>query len=76
MQLHDLVSPIEKQTDAELLERLRELRHTRTVIRPAAKRHAKKAESKGRVTRSAKVANLFAGLSAEELANLIASLEG
>ena len=75
MQLQDLIKPIEEQTEEELRERLRELRHSRTVIRPGAKRHAKKAAGKGRVTRTTKAANIFAGLSPDQLAELIASLE-
>lgn len=75
MQLQDLVKPIDEMSDEALRERIRLLRHTRTVSRPAAKHHAKKAEAKGRVTRVTKVANLFAGFTPEQLQALMDDLE-
>ena len=76
MQLKDLFKPIEQLTDDELKDRLREIRHNRTVERPAAKAHAKRAESKGRVTRINKAQSLLSGLSAEELKQLLLEMEG
>lgn len=46
MQLKDLVTPIDKQTDDELLTRLREIRHRREVIRPAQRKRVERAETK------------------------------
>lgn len=76
MQLQDLVKPIEEMTDEELRARLREIRHNREVVRPAAKKHVERAKKKGSVTRINKAADLFAGMSEEEKAELIKVLGG
>lgn len=76
MQLGDITKSIEDMTDEELEARLREIRNRRDVVRPAAKNHAKRAESKGRQTRVSKVADMFAGMSQEEKEAIIAALEG
>ena len=76
MQLQDLVKPIDEMTDEELRARLREIRHKREVVRPAAKKHIERAKKKGAVTRINKTAELFAGMSEEEKAELIKALEG
>lgn len=75
MQLKDLFKPIEQLTDEELKERLREIRHNRTVERPAAKARAKRAENKGRVTKVNKAQSLLAGLSPEEIRQLLLEVE-
>lgn len=75
MDLSKLVTPIDQQTDEELLARLRELRHRREVIRPAATAHKQKAARKGMQTRMTAVEKLMAGMSEEERIALIASLE-
>ncbi len=46
MQLKDLVKPISDMSVEELQDRLREIRHTRTVVRPAAAKHVERAEAK------------------------------
>jgi uncharacterized tellurite resistance protein B-like protein len=76
MQLQDLVKPIDEMTDEELRARLREIRHKREIVRPAAKKHIERAKKKGAVTRINKAAELFAGMSEEEKAELIKALEG
>lgn len=75
MQLQDLVKPIEQMTDEELTARLQEIRHKRDTVRPAAKRHVEKAAKKGTQTRITKAADLFAGMSEEEKAEIIKALE-
>ena len=75
MDLSNLVKPIELQSDAELISRLKELRHRREVIRPAATAHKKKAARKGMQTRMTAVEKLMAGMSEEERLALIQSLE-
>lgn len=76
MQLNDLVKPIEECSDEELLERLRAIRHNRTVVRPAAKSRAKREAKKGQQTRLNKVESLLAGLSEEQRKQLILELGG
>lgn len=76
MQLKDLFKPIEELSDEELKDRLREIRHNRTVERPAAKAHAKRTENKGRVTKVNKAQSLLSGLSAEDIKQLLLEMEG
>ncbi len=75
MQLQNLVKPIEDCSDEELLERLRVIRNTRTVIRPAAKARVKRIEQKSLQTKVSKVENLIFGLSPEQLQQLLVKLE-
>ena len=75
MDLSNLVKPIELMTDDELTERLRELRHRREVVRPAATAHKQKAAKKGMQTRISSAEKLLANLSEEDRAAIIASLE-
>jgi len=74
MQLQNLFKPLDELSDEELKARLQEIRHNRTVERPAAKAHAKRAENKGRVSKVNKAQGLLAGLSKEQIAELIAEL--
>ena len=76
MQLHDLVKPIEDQSDEELEARLREIRHRRDTIRPAARKHVERAAKKGTKTRVTKTAGMFSNLSEAEKAELIKALGG
>lgn len=76
MQMKDLVKPIDEQSDEELLARLREIRHNRNVIRPAAKTHAKNKAKKGAVTRINKLDDMLGSLTPEQRAELIAQLGG
>jgi acetyl-CoA carboxylase carboxyltransferase component len=75
MQMNDLIKPIEDMSNEELLESLRELRHRRTVIRPAREKKIKKAKEKGKTTRINKVADLFDSLSDADKAELLKALE-
>lgn len=74
MQLLDLVKPIDQMTDDELKESLKALRHRRTVERPALAKHKAKAEKKEAAPKVAKVKNLLAGLSPEDMATLLKQL--
>ncbi len=76
MKLSDLVKPISEQTEEELIERLRQIRHNRFVERPAAKKKAAK-EAADRTPRTAKppsIDKMLAGLSDSERDALIAKL--
>lgn len=75
MDLSKPVKTIEQMSDEELLERLKELRHRREVVKPAAAAHRQKAAKKGMQTRITGVEKLLAGMSEEDRAALIASLE-
>ena len=76
MQLTDLVKPISAMSDEELLDRVRELRHRRDVVRPAKQKHVERAASKGKVSRINKAADLFSGMSEADREALIKALEG
>jgi hypothetical protein len=75
MQLKDLVKPIEKMSDDELLEYLREVKQRRTVERPAHRAHVERAEKKTARGKAKKVTNIFEGMSAEERQRLIEQLQ-
>lgn len=76
MKLSDLVKPIGEQSEEELIERLRQIRHNRFVERPAAKKKAaKEAASKTpRAKAAPSVEKMLAGLSDAERDALIAKL--
>lgn len=74
MQLSDLVKPLDQMTDDELKESLKELRHRRSVERPAAAKHKAKAEKKESAPKVAKVKNILAGLSPADIAALLKQL--
>lgn len=74
MQLKDLVTPIDQQTDDELLARLREIRHRREVIRPAARKHIERAETKAARKTVAETEKLLANLSEAEREELMKKL--
>lgn len=75
-QLIDLVRPISKMTDEELMDRLREMRHKREVVRPASRKHVERAETKVVRKKVSGVEKLVAGLSPAEKAALLRQLEG
>lgn len=74
MQLNDLYKPMSEMTDEELRERLQKIRHNRTIARPATVARAKKAASKGSVTRSNQLHAMFAAMSEEDKAQLLLDL--
>lgn len=75
MQLHDLVKPLDKMSDDELLEHLRSIKHRRTVERPAHKAHVERAEKKVTRGKVKKVTNMLEGLSEDDRLALIKQLE-
>ncbi len=75
-QLKDIIKPIDQQTDEELIERLRLMRHKRDVIRPAKVKHVERAETKVARKKVSATEKLVAGLSAEEKARLLKELGG
>jgi len=75
MKLADLVKPISEQTEEELLERLRQVRHNRFVERPAAKKKAaKEAAEKTPRKKATSTEALLANLSEADRDALIAKL--
>lgn len=76
MQLKDLVKPISTMTDEELMERLREIRHRRSVERPAARARVERAEKKQTNKKLGALDKMLAGLSDAERQQLLAQLEG
>jgi len=76
MQIADLVKPIDQCTDAELLERVRAMRHRRETLRPAARARVERVEKKATRAKINKTADLVGQLSDEERLKLIAMLGG
>lgn len=76
MQLKDITKPISECTDEELQERLRNIRHTRTVVRPAAARHVERAEVRTSRKKVSAIEKLLDKMSPEERAAFMAQLEG
>lgn len=74
MQLKDLVTPIDKQSDEELLTRLREIRHRREVIRPAQRKRVERAETKTARREVAGLNKLVENLSEAEKEALVKKL--
>lgn len=76
MQLKNLVKPLDQLTDEELHERLRQVRHNREVVRPAAAKRTERAETKKSRGKVSAIEKLLAGLSDEDRAKLLSQLEG
>jgi len=76
MRLDSLIRPLEKMTDEELLERLRNVRHNREVIRPASQKHIEKAEKKAGAKVAGNIQKLLEGMNEEEREALMKQLEG
>ena len=76
MQIHNLVKPIDQQTDEELLERVRLMRQRREVLRPVAKAKAERVEKKATRAKVNKAAYLVDKLSEADRLKLIAMLTG
>jgi len=74
MQLLDLIKPLESMSEEELREHLRTIRNNRTLLRPAAKAHAKKAAKKGSQGRVTKVEHLVGAMTEAEKAELLKQL--
>ena len=74
MRLGDLVKPIEKMTNDELLEHLRAIKQRRSVERPAHRAYVERAEKKESRGKMKKVGSLLDNLSEEERQALIAQL--
>lgn len=75
MKIEGLVKTIDQMTDAELMERVQQLRHSRETVRPAAAKHVERAETKTSRRKVSSVEKLLEGLSEEERASLLTQLE-
>ena len=76
MQLKDLVRPLDSLSDEELLTRLREVRHRRETIRPAAKKHVERVEAKAARSRTSAVDKMLESMSEAEREELMNKLQG
>lgn len=74
MQINQLIKPIDEMSDEELRDRIRELRHRRETVRPAAKARVERAVKKQSIKKQTQTEQLLASLSPEQLAALISSL--
>ena len=75
MQLKDLVKPLDQLTDEELLEKLRSIRHNRSVVRPAHQAHIDRAVKKTKRATAKKVTTTIGNLTDEERQKLIEQLQ-
>lgn len=75
MQLDDLIKPLESLTQEELEKRLFDIRHRREQSGASRKTKEKKKARKATTKAVTGVENLLKGLSQEELAALLATLE-
>lgn len=75
MQLRDLVKPISELSDEELIEKLRQVKTSREVIRSAVRKRTERSEKKASRTRMTATTKLLEGLTDEERAELIRKLE-
>ena len=75
MDISGLVKPISEQTDEELLERIRALRHRRETVRPAMQAHKAKPKKDKAKKETRNVDKLVMSLSDAQRAALIAQLE-
>lgn len=75
MQIKDLIKPMSSMTDEELLERLRQVRHNREHVRPAARKHVERAEAKQSRAKVSNTDKLVAKLSDAEREALIKQLQ-
>lgn len=76
MQMKDLITPISDMSEEQLRERLREIRHNRTKVKPATANRTKREAKVGGQGRITKATDLFGGLSPEDKARLIEQLKG
>jgi len=76
MQLEDVVKPLDKMSDEELLAHLREVRHRRDTVRTASATRAGKAKGKAASKKLTGLANVMNAMSDEEREQLIAQLTG
>lgn len=77
MQLDNLFKPLSSLTEEELKARIQEIRHNRTVERPAAKARAKKAETTGKrgtITKMNQMHALLAAMDPKEREQLLLGL--
>lgn len=75
MRIDDLTKDVRDMTDEELRESLKALRHRRSVIKPAAKKHKEKAVKKAVAKKVNKVEKLLDGMSEAEQLELLKALE-
>lgn len=74
VQIQDLVKTIDTMSDDELLQRVREMRHRREILRPAAKARTERVEKKASRTRMKKTTDLLDDLSEADRLKLIEML--
>lgn len=75
MRLDDITTDLSTLSDEELRAKLREIRHRRNVVRPAAKKKQEKAAKKQSQTKVNKVNKLLENLTPEQRDALIKQLE-
>lgn len=74
MQLQDLIKPINDMTDEELQEHLRNIRHNRSVIRPAAKKKVAAAKNKKSKATVNKIEKMLAGMTSSQREEFLKNL--
>jgi len=69
------VKPISELSDEELIEKLRQVKTNREIIRSAVRKRTERSEKKASRTRLTATTKLFEGLTDEERQELIKKLE-
>lgn len=75
MRLKDLVKPLGQMSDEELMEHLRQVRHRRTVEKPATRARVERAEKKVSRGRLSTLEKTLSALTPEQRAELMKQLE-
>lgn len=76
MRLHDIVPDVQKMSDDELREHVRGIRHNKFIARPAMQKHKEKPQKQERKSARLNINKMLAGMSQDEIAQLIQQLEG
>ena len=74
MQLDDIIKPLNKMSEEELMKHLREVRHRRDSVRTVAKAKVTKAKGKAASKKLTGLANIMASMTPEERQQLIEQL--
>lgn len=75
VQLKDITKPIDQMTDDELMTRLRTVRHSRETIRPAARKHIERAETKATRVKMSAMDKVLEGMSDSDREELLKQLK-
>ena len=70
-QLEDLIAGFTQSSNNEAIELVREIRHNKSIAKPAAQKRAVKAQKKRTATAKSKASKLLKGLTKEQKADIL-----